>query len=281
MTWGQPAWFMPLMQQAQSSRATYAAAESLRVCATFAPQSARAAILAEACAKCPQDYAAWQERFTALKADEKSAASTQWKDAMKQAAAGFAKHPMAFGALLAIAEPALLDAKSTPAARRSFAIKSAHTLAVMANSGADAGLISFALRNMLAVEAESIAPESKKIARALVMGNEEKEGTINKALAIKIIDMTIAASNELDLAPTGPAHDAWAASLHRLINGIGWQPALREDGLRRVQNLITALMNSKREGDARWFADRIVESAKATKDAAFEAKAVALRTSLG
>ena len=113
------------------------------------------------------------------------------------------------------------------------------------------------------------------------MGNEEKEGTINKALAIKIIDMTIAASNELDIAPTGPAHDAWAASLHRLINGIGWQPALREDGLRRVQNLITALMNSKREGDARWFADRIVESAKATKDAAFEAKAVALRTSLG
>jgi len=281
MTWGQPAWFMPLMQQAQSSRANYAAAESLRVCATFAPQSARAAILAEACAKCPQDYAAWQERFTALKADEKSAASTQWKDAMKQAAAGFAKHPMAFGALLAIAEPALLDAKSTPAARRSFAIKSAHTLAVMANGGADAGLVSFALRNMLAVEAESIAPESKKIARALVMGNEEKEGTINKALAIKIIDMTIAASNELDLAPTGPAHDAWAASLHRLINGIGWQPALREDGLRRVQNLITALMNSKREGDARWFADRIVESAKATKDAAFEAKAVALRTSLG
>jgi hypothetical protein len=40
-------------------------------------------------------------------------------------------------------------------------------------------------------------------------------------------------------------------------------------------------MINKREGDARWLADRIVESAKATKDAAFEAKAVEFRASLG
>ena len=280
MTWGQPAWLMPLMQQAQGVPKKFHAAETLRACAMFAPENARAVILADACAQCPQHFGAWQDRMEAMQKDAKGATSAKWKEAMKQAAAGLAKHPMAYGALLAKAEPALLDAKSTPAARRSFAVKSAHTLAVMVNAGADAGLVSFALQAILVREAEAMAPEAATAARALVKGEDAKSAVVPLALAVKIIEMSLAASNEFDIAPSGPAHDAWISCVRRLINGIAWQAPLRKDGLRRIENLIAALMKANRGGDARGIADFITQAASATKDAAFEAEAIAYRASL-
>jgi hypothetical protein len=45
--------------------------------------------------------------------------------------------------------------------------------------------------------------------------------------------------------------------------------------------MVAALMKAKREGDARWIADRVVEAAKATKDADLERQATAFRASLG
>ena len=44
---------------------------------------------------------------------------------------------------------------------------------------------------------------------------------------------------------------------------------------------LTVLMKSKREGDARWLAGRLVDAAKAIKDPELEAKAAQFRASLG
>ena len=160
----------------------------------------------------------------------------------------------------------------------------------MARNGADATLLTAALREVLVEQAMGLAtnsqasaknPSAPKAARALVVGDDAKDATLNDTIAMKVIDMTIRAASEFDIAPTGNAHDAWASSLSSLIRGISWQAPIREDGLQRVQQVLAALMINKREGDARWLADRIVESAKATKDAAFEAKAVEFRASLG
>ncbi len=279
MTWGSQAWFIPLMQQAQDSGG-WREAEALRACASFAVGNARTAILAEACAKCPQDFAAWQERVAEMGKDSMGNTSAQWKDLMKQMASGLAKHPMAFGALLATAEPALVQANATPSARKSFATKYARVLAVMASNGADAGLISYAHRNLLVMEAEAIAPKDKQAARALVSGMDAKSAVLSPELASDIIDMALASTNALDVAPTGSAHSAWSAAMQRLISGIAWQPPLRKDGLRRVQRIIASLMKSNRAADGRGLADFMVQAAKATQDPKFEAEAVAYRGTL-
>ena len=288
--WGQSAWFVPLMQLAQSDPAHFAESEVLRSCALIADSDARAAILAQACDECPQNFAAWQERVVAMKADGVRTSMTEWKSAFKSAADAFVNHPRAFSSLLISAQSEMLADKPTPKARIDFAIDAARVFAAMARNGADATLLTAALREVLVEQAMGLAtnsqasaknPSAPKAARALVVGDDAKDATLNDTIAMKVIDMTIRAASEFDIAPTGNAHDAWASSLSSLIRGISWQAPIREDGLQRVQQVLAALMVNKREGDARWFADRIVESAKATKDAAFEAKAVEFRASLG
>jgi len=105
-TWGDPSWVVQVMQAAQSNGPGFAAAERLRAVAALAAPAVRADILAAACRLAPLDYAAWADRAAALAAAK--AALPQWQAAATGAAAAFAKHPMAYSAVLNRMEPGLL-----------------------------------------------------------------------------------------------------------------------------------------------------------------------------
>ncbi len=292
--WGHPAYFVPLMQLAQSEPAHFAESEVLRSCAELVGEGAKDAVLAKATDACGANFAAWQERIAAMNAMGVSTSATEWKSAFKKAANALHAQPRAYASLLAAAEKQFLADKPTVKARAEFACDAASVLADMARAGADGTLLSWALRDVLVQQAEALAKQSEsdaksaktlesavKAARALVTGDDAHDAVLSEGLAIRVIEMTLRAANAFDLAPSGSAHDVWTRSLRSAISGMSWQPSIREAGLRRVQTGIETLMASKRDADARWFADRIVESAKATKDAEFEAKAVAFRASLG
>lgn len=66
-----------------------------------------------------------------------------------------------------------------------------------------------------------------------------------------------------------------------MVAGLVAQPIERDRSLARFESQVTGLAASNRTDEARWLADRLVDACKATKDAELEAKAVALRTSLG
>lgn len=289
ITWGHPAWLVPLMQEAQSDRADFVASEVLRAAAAFAVGSTRDALLAQACTRCPKNYGAWTERVRALTAGGRGYGSDgrwrYWNDAANEVAAAFRTQPMAYSTLLATIQPGLMPPRPRPAVFEERALDAAKALAAMAQGGADSGLVAFALRDVLARHAEGIAPDSAVAARAIALGVASNEASENARLtapfAASVVDLCLAATNALDVAQQGPAHDAWTKGLHRLIDGIVSQPAARAYGISRLEAMATALMKSNRAGDARWIADRVVDAAKSAKDPAFEAKAAAFRATLG
>ena len=69
--------------------------------------------------------------------------------------------------------------------------------------------------------------------------------------------------------------------MQRLVAGLVAQPVERDRSLARIESQVSGLASSNRADDARWLADRLVDACKATKDADLEAKATALRASLG
>ena len=287
ITWGNPAWMVPLMQDAQGDRGDFAKSEILRFAAEFvartAPDAAdEAAILAESCDARGTNYGAWRLRLERMQAAGKDVKSAQWKEAVKDAAAAFARHPMAFAALVAIAEPALLPAKPTDKARVEFTKDIAEYVAAMAKAGADATLADFAVREVLVRQAEALAAESGRAGRAIVLGEDPPgDAKLAPGRASDILELAFAAANAFDVAPNGPAHGAWQRQLGRIVSGGVRQPASRDATIRRVESMVTVLMKSKREGDARWLADRLVDAAKAVKDPELESKAAQFRASLG
>ena len=287
MTWGHPAWLMPLMQSAQEDRVAFARSEMLRCAGDFlagtkADAGDRAAVYGEACDERATNYGAWRARLDAMRAAERDVKTAQWRDAMKRASAAFVRQPMAYATLVAIAEPALLPAKPTDKARTEYARGVAANIAAMAKAGADATLADFAVREVVVRQAEAIGDESKRSARAIVLGEDPPAGEkLNAPRAADVVDLALGAANELDVAPDGSAHAAWQRQIGRVVAGFVRQPSAREHGLKRVEVMVAALMKAKREGDARWIADRVVEAAKATKDADLERQATAFRASLG
>ena len=287
MTWGHPAWLMPLMQSAQEDRVAFARSEMLRCAGDFlagtkADAGDRAAVYGEACDERATNYGAWRARLDAMRAAERDVKTAQWRDAMKRASAAFVRQPMAYATLVAIAEPALLPAKPTDKARTEYARGVAANIAAMAKAGADATLADFAVREVVVRQAEAIGDESKRSARAIVLGEDPpSDEKLNAPRAADVVDLALGAANELDVVPDGSAHAAWQRQIGRVVSGFVRQPAAREHGLKRVEVMVAALMKAKREGDARWIADRVVEAAKATKDADLERQATAFRASLG
>jgi hypothetical protein len=69
--------------------------------------------------------------------------------------------------------------------------------------------------------------------------------------------------------------------MQRVVAGAVNQSIDRERSLSRIESVVTGLAGEGRVDDARWIADRLVEACKALKDAGLEAKATALRGSLG
>ena len=196
--WGQAAWFMPLMQQAQSNAKGFVAAELLLVAAEIADADDRAAIAAAACDACPQHYGAWLVRIGASKAQD-------FKRMQKDLAA----------------------------------------------------------------------------ARALVQGGAPGNAKLDETKAREVAQLALSCADLLDVAPTGPAHDAWTQAVHRAVRGIVRQPAARASGLKDIEQGIAVLMKKDRAADARWLADRVVDAAKEAKDPDLESRAAALRNSLG
>jgi hypothetical protein len=189
---------------------------------------------------------------------------------------------MAFAALVAVAEPSLLPAKPTDRARVEFAKDVAETVAAMAKAGADATLADFAVRDVLVRQAEALAAEGAKAGRAVVLGEDPPGGDkLAPGRANDVLDLAFTAANAFDIAPDGAAHAAWQRQLGRIVSGGIRQPATRDATIRRVEAMVTVLMKAKREGDARWLADRVVDGAKAIKDPELEAKAAQFRASLG
>ena len=287
MTWGHPAWLMPLMQSAQDDRVAFARSETLRFAGDFlagtkADAADRAAVYAEACDERAANYGAWRARFDAMRMAGREVKAAQWRDAMKRATVAFARQPMAYAALVAIAEPVVLPAKPTDKARAEYARGVAANIAAMAKAGADATLADFAVREVVVRQAEAIGDDSKRSARAIVLGEDPpSDEKLNAPRATDVVDLALGAANELDVAPDGSAHAAWQRQIGRVVSGFVRQPAAREHGLKRVELMVAALMKAKREGDARWIADRVVEAAKATKDADLERQATAFRATLG
>ncbi len=287
MTWGHPAWLMPLMQSAQDDRAAFARSESLRFAAEFlignkADASDRAAVYAEACDARSTNYGAWVARLEAMRAAGREVKAAQWRDAMKRAASAFVRQPLAYATLMSIAEPFILPAKPTEKARTEYARDVAATVAAMAKSGADATLVDVAVRDVVVRQAEAIGDDTRRSARAIVLGEDPPGGEkLNAPRAADVVDLALGAANALDVAPDGSAHAAWQRQLGRIVSGFVRQPASREYGLKRVEVMIAALMKAKREGDARWIADRVVEAAKAVQDADLERQAIQFRASLG
>ncbi|MFM7259689.1 MAG: hypothetical protein ACKO3W_03710, partial [bacterium] len=215
ITWGNPAWFVPLMQDAQSDRADFAKSEILRFAADFVARSAadaadQAAICSEACDTRGTNYGAWRLRIERMKAAGKDVKSAQWKQAMKNAAVDFARHPMAFVSLVALAESALLPPKSTDKARLEYATDIAASVATMAKGGADATLADFAVRDVVVRQAEALAAEASKAGRAIVRGEDPPDGVkLAPGRATDVIELAFSAANALDVAPSGSAHSAW------------------------------------------------------------------------
>ena len=138
------------------------------------------------------------------------------------------------------------------------------------------------MREVVVRQAEAIGDESKRSARAIVLGEDPpSDEKLNAPRAADVVDLALGAANELDVVPDGSAHAAWQRQIGRVVAGFVRQPSAREHGLKRVEVMVAALMKAKREGDARWIADRVVEAAKATKDADLERQATAFRASLG
>lgn len=94
---GGMSWFVPVMQDAQMNPKDYCASERLRTAAERADARVVGAILAEACRKSPQNFAAWQDRLATI-----NGASSKEHDALaRESEQAFAKHPLAVAQLRA------------------------------------------------------------------------------------------------------------------------------------------------------------------------------------
>ncbi|MGA1224662.1 MAG: hypothetical protein ACO31E_08860 [Phycisphaerales bacterium] len=266
--WGHPAWFVPLMQDAQSDFDAFARAEVLLAVAELAAPGDRSAIAAEACKACPSHFGAWKRRVESASASE---ARRLAKGGFEEIATALKRQPVAFAQLVNML-PAGEGSESKHA--RSVAA----SIASMAKSGADAGLSSWALRSVLEASGRRMAGEGGAL---LARGDAAPADKLPEAKAREVVDLVLASADALDVAPKGAAHDAWRQAMRRAVRGIVLSPSARESGLRDLERGIGLIARKNRLDDARWIADRIVESAKEAADPELEERAARLRAALG
>jgi hypothetical protein len=139
-----------------------------------------------------------------------------------------------------------------------------------------------ATTNLLERGCTAMTAKGAAAARSIVRGDAAPGGapTITASEVKSIAELCSDGINRLD-GPGGSRHAAWRQAMQRMVSGLVAQPVERDGSLGRIESQVTGLTASNRADDARWLADRLVDACKATKDAELEAKAVALRRSLG
>jgi len=279
--WGNPAWLVPMMQAAQMNASAYLDAQTLLDATAIAwgKPADDLAVLAEATKRCPLHLAAWRAR-AALIVQSKQSTSLA-KKALKEAASVLATQPMAYAEIALALHPVAAPEAASTAARTWFLAR-IDEIATMAASGTDATLCSMATTTLLERAATAMTAKGAAAARSIVRGDAAPGGTptITASEVKSIAELCMDGINRLD-GPSGSRHAAWRQATQRMVAGLVAQPIERDRSLARFESQVTGLAASNRTDDARWLADRLVDACKATKDAELEAKAVALRTSLG
>ena len=264
------------MSDAQQVRAAFVDAECLRIAAELAKSDVRDDVLEIACKRSPLDFGAWQDRWTAL-ADARPA---KWRTAIKQAAEAFASEPIAFVQLSIAAAPKILGAKPTASENEKYFEQMTDQLVAMAPNCSESSLVTGALMVMLVRESQRIAPNAKTAAKDIVEGTKPDKATIDIQTAHNIVKLCEQACLNFEALNETPEEKVWRSSFRRMLRGAMRQPASRDAGVKWARETIERLAKSKRENDARWLADRLVENAKETGDAELQADATKLRQSL-
>jgi chitin-binding protein len=279
--WGDPAWLVPMMQAAQAKPDAYLDAQTLLEATTIAwgKPADDLAVLTEATGRCPMHMAAWRAR-AALIVQSKQPASAA-KKALKDAASALSTQPLAYAELALMLQPVIAaDADSTSA--RSWFLARIDDIVIMAAAGADSTLCSMAATSLLERACSAMTAKGAASARAILRGDAAPGGapTITSSEVKAIAEFSSDGINRLD-GPGGSRHAAWRQAIQRLVTGLVAQPVERDRSLARFEAQVAGLASANRTDDARWLADRLVDACKATKDADLEAKATALRASLG
>ncbi|MFM2164206.1 MAG: hypothetical protein RL325_643 [Planctomycetota bacterium] len=279
--WGRSAWFVPLMQDAQRDRERFATAEALLAAASLCGEASWGAFAAEACKECPQHYAAWNLRLAAARGSKAAKPSRDGAREMpKELASAFARHPVAYAQLANMLPLPPGGGANSDEERRLRAC--AETIAGFARGGADAGLCSWAMRVVLEESARRLLEGADEPAGLALVRGETAPSPAGRLVEVRMLmGLALESVDLLDVAPDGPAHEAWKGALARLVRGIAASPELREAGMREIERRIAGLAGQGRADHARWLADRVVDAAKESKDAAFESRAAALRKGLG
>lgn len=286
LPWGREAWFVRLMQDAQADRAGLVAAEALLGAAELGGEASWGTFASEACRSAPQHYGAWSMRLSAARgAKTGKGARDAGKDLPKELAAAFARHPVAYARLANMLPTGPAPATDAEEVRRARAL--AATIAGFARAGADAGLSSWALRTVLEESARRLSgAQDAGAALAFVRGEPAPAGAPKSDALGKVVGLAFEATDALDVAPQGSAHDAWKGALDRAVRGTAGLAEERDAGLRAIERRVAGLAGQSRLDDARWLADRLVEAVKAAKSAGravseLEPRATALRQGLG
>jgi hypothetical protein len=279
--WGNPAWLVPMMQAAQANASAYLDAQTLLDATTIAwgKPADDLAVLAEATERCPLHLAAWRSRVALIVQSKQSTSLA--KKALKEAAVALATQPMAYAEIALVLQP-MLAADAASSSARAWFLSRIDDTATMAASGTDATLCSMATTSLLERACTAMTARGAAAARAIVRGDAAPGGspTITASEVKSIAELCSDGINRLN-GPGGSRHAAWRQAMQRMVAGLVAQPVERDRSLGRIEAQVTGLAASNRADDARWLADRLVDGCKATKDAELEAKAVALRRSLG
>jgi hypothetical protein len=274
--WGRASWFVRMMSDAQQDRAAFVDAECLRIAAELAKSDVRDDVLEIVCKRSPLDFAAWQDRWTALA----NARPAIWRTAIKQAAEAFASEPIAFVQLSIAAAPKILGAKPTATENGKYFGQMTDQLVAMAPKCSESSLVTGALMVMLVRESQRIAPNAKSAARDIVEGTKPDKATIDTQSAQSVVDLCEQTCLKLESLNETPEEKVWRSSFRRMLRGAMLQPSSRDAGVKWAHETIERLAKSKPENDAQWLADRLVENAKETGNAEMQADATKLRQSL-
>lgn len=256
MTWGNQAWLVPLFQTAQKDLGAFVDAELLLATAPLQSPSEAESLLAAARRRCPQHFGVWGASVLALQA--RAAGKAEWQAMLALAAKDLAQFPLAYEALLVKAEPFLLGKHATQEARQEYLFATTQVVAGMVMHGADARSGGFAVSNVLA---------------RMCQGNE--------LAPVDSVELGLRVANSLEAKAKEPLFGAWRAALEELAERAIRAKETRAIAYSKLQEVCSRLREQKRDRDARWLADRIVNACKQAKDADLEAKAVAFRKSLG
>ena len=256
MTWGNQAWLVPMFQAAQKDLGAFLDAELLLATATVQTSAAAESQLAAARRRCPVHFGVWAGSVLLLQV--RAASKQDWEEELAAAAKALSAFPLAYDVLLAKAEPFVLGKHAAVEARREHVLAASRVLTAMASQGADARSIGVAVSNVLARQCATpeVAPEAG-------------------------IELGLSVAALLEAKPKEPLFAAWRAALEELVELTFHASESRAIAFGKLGQLCDRLHEQKRDRDARWLADRMVNACKQAKDAVLEQKAAELRKALG